>query len=428
MFESRCFIDYRDQDEIEHTVEELISQRVYGIALGYEDLNDHDSLRADRLLAILCGKEDPSGQDRRCERDKGKALAGKSTLNRLELTPHDATGKDHYKKIVYSGEKIEAYFIDIFLRSKEEIPEQIILDLDATDNPLYGNQEDRFFHAYYDSYCYLPLYIFCGSQLLCAKLRPSNIDGSEGSKEEVERIVKHIRKQWPDVRIILRGDSGFAREELMRWCETNGVDYLFGLAKNPRLITMIEREQEEARKEYDRTEQASRVYRDFIYRTLKSWSRERRVIGKAEYLRRGPNPRFVVTSIKREKIDARVLYEKEYCARGEMENRIKEQQLYLFADRTSTETMRANQLRLWFSSVAYVLLDELRRISLRSTDFAKAQCHTIRNKLFKIGAQIRISVRRICVSLADGYPYQNIFLQAYENLRMTYSLSCGAET
>lgn len=423
---SRCFIDYRNQDEIEHTVEELISQRVYGIALGYEDLNDHDSLRADRLLAILCGKEDPSGQDRRCERDKGKALAGKSTLNRLELTPHDATGKDRYKKIVYSGEKIEAYFIDIFLRSKEEIPEQIILDLDATDNPLYGNQEDRFFHAYYDSYCYLPLYIFCGSQLLCAKLRPSNIDGSEGSKEEVERIVKHIRKQWPDVRIILRGDSGFAREELMRWCETNGVDYLFGLAKNPRLITMIEREQEEARKEYDRTEQASRVYRDFIYSTLKSWSRERRVIGKAEYLRRGPNPRFVVTSIKREKIDARVLYEKEYCARGEMENRIKEQQLYLFADRTSTETMRANQLRLWFSSVAYVLLDELRRIGLRSTDFAKAQCHTIRNKLFKIGAQIRISVRRICVSLADGYPYQNIFLQAYENLRMTYSLSCGA--
>ncbi|MCP4368615.1 MAG: IS1380 family transposase [Deltaproteobacteria bacterium] len=425
---SKCFTDYRDQDEIEHTVKELISQRVYGIALGYEDLSDHDSLRADQLLAILCGKKDPSGSSRRCKRDKGKALAGKSTLNRLELTPPDASAKDRYKKIVYGAEKIEEFFIDTFLRSHGEIPDQIILDLDATDNPLYGNQEGRFFHGYYDCYCYLPLYIFCGSQLLCAKLRPSDIDGSAGSKEEVERIVKHIRKQWPKVRIILRGDSGFAREELMSWCEANSVDYLFGLAKNARLLKKIEGELNEAQKEYDQTEQASRVYKDFIYSTMKSWSNQRRVVGKAEHLRRGPNPRFVVTSLKREEIDARTLYEKEYCARGEMENRIKEQQLYLFADRTSTETMRANQLRLWFSSVAYVLLDELRRIGLCSTDFAKAQCHTIRNKLFKIGAQIRISVRRICVSLADGYPYQRIFRQAYDNLRMAYSLSRSAET
>ncbi|MCP4370036.1 MAG: IS1380 family transposase, partial [Deltaproteobacteria bacterium] len=240
----------------------------------------HDSLRADQLLAILCGKKDPRGQDRRCERDKGKALAGKSTLNRLELTPPDATGKDRYKKIVYGGEKIEKFFIDTFLRSHEEIPDQIILDLDATDNPLYGNQEGRFFHGYYDCYCYLPLYIFCGSQLLCAKLRPSDIDGSEGSKEEVERIVKHIRKQWPNVRIILRGDSGFAREELMSWCEENRVDYLFGLAKNARLLKRIEDELNEAQKEYDQTEQASRMYKDFVYSTLKSWSTQRRVIGK----------------------------------------------------------------------------------------------------------------------------------------------------
>jgi len=422
---STCFTDYRDQDEIEHTLKELIAQRVYGIALGYEDLNDHDSLRADRLLAILCGKDDPSGQDRRCQRDKGKALAGKSTLNRLELTSLDATEKSRYKKIVYHGEKVERFFIDVFLSSQEEIPDQIILDLDATDNPLYGKQENRFFHGYYDCYCYLPLYIFCGNQLLCAKLRPSDRDASEGSKDEVERIVKEIRKQWPNVRIILRGDSGFAREELMSWCETNGVDYLFGLAKNVRLLQMVKTELEEARKEYEQTKQSSRVYKDFLYSTLKSWSRQRRVIGKAEYLARGSNPRFVVTSLRQDEIDARVLYEKEYCARGEMENRIKEQQLYLFADRTSTETMRANQLRLWFSSVAYVLLNELRRVGLHSTEFAKAQCHTIRNKLFKIGAQIRISMRRICVSLANGYPYQEIFEQAYENLRNAYRLSCN---
>jgi len=424
---SNCFIDYRDQDEIEHTLKELISQRVYGIALGYEDLNDHDKLRADPLLAVLCGKTDPSGQDRRCERDKGKALAGKSTLNRLELTPPDATEKSRYKKIVYQEENIKSFFIDTFLDSHKEKPKQIILDLDATDDPLHGKQESRFFHGYYGCYCYLPLYIFCGKHLLCAKLRPSDIDASEGSKEEVERIVKHIRKEWPKVKIILRADSGFAREDLMRWCETNSVDYIFGLAKNARLKKIIEDELKEAREGYEQTKNAFRVYKDFTYRTLDSWSKERRVIGKAEHLAKGANPRFVVTSLKEDKIDARSLYENEYCARGEMENRIKEQQLYLFADKTSSETMRANQLRLWFSSVAYVLLNELRRVGLRSTEFAKAQCHTIRNKLLKIGGQIRISVRRISFSLANGYPYQKIFYQAYDNLRKAYQLSCYAE-
>jgi hypothetical protein len=419
---SNCFTDYRDQDEIEHTLKELISQRVYGIALGYEDLNDHDKLRADPLLAVLCGKTDPSGQDRRCERDKGKALAGKSTLNRLELTPPDATEKSRYKKIVYQEENIKSFFIDTFLDSQEKIPEQIILDLDATDDPLHGKQEGRFFHGYYGCYCYLPLYIFCGKHLLCAKLRPSDIDASEGSKEEVERIVKHIRKEWPEVKIILRADSGFAREDLMRWCETNSVDYIFGLAKNARLKKIIEDELAEARKGHEQTKDAFRVYKDFTYRTLNSWSKERRVIGKAEHLVKGANPRFVVTSLKEEEIDARSLYENEYCARGEMENRIKEQQLYLFADKTSSETMRANQLRLWFSSVAYVLLNELRRVGLRSTEFAKAQCHTIRNKLLKIGGQIRISVRRINFSLAHSYPYQKVFNQVYDNLRKAYPL------
>ena len=253
------------------------------------------------------------------------------------------------------------------------------MDLDATDDPLHGNQEGRFFHGYYGCYCYLPLYIFCGKHLLCAKLRASGIDASQGSKEEVERIVRHIRKEWPKVRIVLRADSGFARDEFMSWCETNSVDYIFGLAKNARLRELIESEQEEAQEGYEQTKQAFRVYKDFIYRTLDSWSKERRVIGKAEHLAKGANPRFVVTSLESDKINAKCLYENEYCARGEMENRIKEQQLYLFADRTSAETMRANQLRLWFSSVAYVLLDELRRVGLRSTEFAKAQCHTIRN-------------------------------------------------
>lgn len=419
---SNCFIDYRDQDEIEHTLKELISQRVYGIALGYEDLNDHDKLRADPLLAVLCGKTDPSGQDRRCERDKGKALAGKSTLNRLELTPLDATEKSRYKKIVYQEENIKSFFIDTFLDSHKEKPKQIILDLDATDNPLHGMQEGRFFHGYYGCYCYLPLYIFCGKHLLCARLRSSDIDASEGSKEEVERIVMHIRKEWPEVKIILRADSGFAREDLMRWCETNSVDYIFGLAKNARLKKLIEAELAEAREGHEQTKHAFRVYKDFTYRTLNSWSKERRVIGKAEYLAKGANPRFVVTSLKEDKIDARSLYENEYCARGEMENRIKEQQLYLFADKTSSETMRANQLRLWFSSVAYVLLNELRLVGLRSTEFAKAQCHTIRNKLLKIGGQIRISVRRISFSLANGYPYQKTFNQVYDNLRKAYPL------
>ncbi len=325
---SNCFIDYRDQDEIEHTLKELISQRVYGIALGYEDLNDHDKLRTGPLLAVLCGKAGPSGQNRHCERDKGKALAGKSTLNRLELTPLDATEKSRYKKIVYQEENINSFFIDTFLDSHKEGPKQIILDLDATDGPLHGKQEGRFFHGYYGCYCYLPLYIFCGKHLLCAKLRPSDIDGSAGPIEEVERTVKHIRKEWPEVKIILRDDSGFARDDLMRWCETNSVDYIFGLAKNVRLNKIIEDELAEAREGHEQTQHAFRIYKDFTYRTRNSWSKERRVIGKAEHLAKGANPRFVVTSLKEGKIDARGLYENEYCTRGEMENRIKEQQLY----------------------------------------------------------------------------------------------------
>lgn len=414
---SGCFIDYRNPDYIEHTVKELVSQRIYGIAMGYEDLNDHDTLRLDPLLATISGKKDPTGGSRRRERDKGKALSGRNTLNRLELAPKDASRKNRYKKVVYKNTEIEQLFVDTFMESYTKAPRRIVLDLDVTDDIIHGKQEGRFFHGYYGNYCYLPLYIFSDGFLLCAKLRTADGDASSGSKEEVERIAKRIRERWPKVQIILRADSSFAREGLMKWCEDSDVDYIFGLAKNERLKKEIEKELEEVKRLFEESGKAQRVYKDFFYSTLRSWSRERRVVGKAEYLEKGANPRFVVTSLKEEEIDAKTLYEEQYCARGDMENRIKEQQLYLFADRTSSETMRANQLRLWFSAIAYILMHELRRLGLKGTELVKAQCHTIRNKLLKIGAQVSISVRRIFVSFASGYPYQSIFQHVYWQLR-----------
>ena len=411
-----CFTDHRDSDLIEHSVEQLVAQRVYGLALGYEDLNDHDQLRLDPLLAVLVEKDDPTGTSRRNPRDSGKALAGKSTLNRLELTLADAGPKARYKKIVYNSAAIEALFVDLFLQAHTQPPQEIVLDLDDTDDPIHGNQEGRFFHGYYCDYCYLPLYIFCGEQLLCAKLRPSNIDHSAGALEEIERIVAHIRRAWPQVRITLRGDSGFCREKHMAWCEAHDARYLFGLAKNSRLIAALEAELAQAKTEFETHQKSARVFKDFRYQTLDSWSSERRVIGKAEHLEKGSNPRFVVTNIPASEQDARSVYEDTYCARGEMENRIKEQQLYLFADRTSAETMRANQLRLWYSSLAYVLLQALRRLGLAETPMASAQCQTIRLKLLKIGAHIRVTVRKIWLSLAEGYPYKTIFAQVYEKL------------
>jgi hypothetical protein len=418
---AKCFKDHRDPDLIEHPVEALLSQRIFGIALGYEDVNDHERLRLDPLFAVLSGKKDPTGSDRRCEKDQGKALAGKSTLNRLEITPSDANSESRYKKIVYDTKEIEHFFVDFFLESHKTPPERIVLDLDATDDRVHGSQEGKFFHGYYGDYCYLPLYIFCGEFLLCAKLRTSDRDGADGATEEVERIVSRIREQWPETRILLRGDSGFMREGLMSWCEGKGVDYLFGMAKNARLKKEIEQELSEAEKQYHETKEACRVYKDFSYQTLESWSHPRRVVGKAEWMEKGENPRFVVTSIPSEAMDAQSLYEKEYCARGEMENRIKEQQLHLFADRTSSATLRANQLRLWFSSVAYVLLQELRRVGLCATDWAKAQCQTIRLKLLKIGAQVKISARRVLLSFASGYPYQEIFQKVFSHLKQIYS-------
>jgi len=414
---TRCFDDHRDPELIEHTVESLLKQRVFALCLGYEDLNDHDTLRTDPLLAALVGKVDVEGQNRRDLRDRGKPLAGKSTLNRLELTPVRARAESRYKKIVARHHDIEQWFVDTFLTLHPQPPEEIILDLDATDDPLHGHQSGRFFHGYYDSYCYLPLYIFCGEHLLCGKLRPANIDASAGATKQVAWIVEQIRARWPNVRIVVRADSGFCRQDLMAWCEANRVDYVLGLAKNQRLTKILGRELHEAKLQFETTGQPARVFQEFLYCTRKSWSRARRVIGKAEHLAQGANPRFVVTSLPAERFDSRALYEDLYCARGEMENRIKEQQLCLFADRTSCQTMRANQLRLWLSGAAYMMLQALRQMGLAGTELAKARCDTVRLKLLKIGALVRVTVRRVWFSLAESCPYQELFDRVFDNLR-----------
>ena len=414
---AQCFDDFRDPELVDFTAEELIKQRVFALCLGYEDLNDHDQLRRDPLLAVLVGRKDPTGADRLLERDRGIPLAGKSTLNRLELTPSGATAKSRYKKIAARHHKIDDFFVETFLRLHPEPPAEITLDFDATDDPLHGDQLGGFFHGYYKNYCYLPLYVFCGEHLLCAKLRPSDIDAAAGSLKVLKKIVARIRAKWPGVKIVVRGDSGFCRENLMTWCEANRVDYLFGLPKNKRLTKIIGLELHQAKCEFETTQHAARVFKDFTYQTRKSWCRERRVVGKAEHLAKGANPRFVVTSLTSDEVDAKTLYEVRYCGRGEMENRIKEQQRYLFADRTSCHTMRANQLRLWLSSVAYVLLQALRQFGLRETPLAAARCDTIRLKLLKIGALVRVSVRRVCFALAQSYPYQAVFAQVWQNLQ-----------
>ena len=413
---SQCFVDHRKPERIEHALETLIKQRVMSIALGYEDLNDHDELCRDSLLALLSDCQDVTGANRSRAQDQGKPLAGKSTLNRLELTPLDADSGSRYKKVVADFSAMDALLVDQFLESYDTPPQEIVLDVDATDDPLHGQQEGSFFHGYYGHYCYLPLYIFCGEQLLCARLRTANQDGAAGTIEELKFIVERIRAQWPGVRIILRGDSGFCRDEIMSWCEKHQVGYVLGLAKNNRLKARIVDDMAQAKILYEMTGEAARVFRDFRYRTLKSWSCERRVVGKAEYLSKGENPRFIVSSINLEECDARQLYEAVYCARGDMENRIKEQQLALFADRTSTHRIHANQLRLYFSSFAYVLMQALRRLVLEGTELAKAQCHTIRLKLLKIGTQIRVSVRKVWLSFADSYPYAALFQQVFARL------------
>ena len=408
-----CFRDARAPERIEHEVATLVGQRVFGIALGHEDVVDHDQLRHDPVLAILAEKLE-------AKRAGCAPLAGKSTLNRLEHAPVEEPGR--YHRIGHDAAAVEALFVDLFLDAHRSPPRQIVLDLDATDVPLHGHQEGRFFHGYYDAYCYLPLYIFCGRHLLAAKLRRSNSDGSAGALEEVERIVRRIRARWPRVRILLRADSGFAREALMAWCEANRVDFVFGLARNPRLVEEISIDLAWAEDDAARTGQSARRYKDFRWSTLDSWSRRRRVVGKAEWTRGEANPvdplcgSTVVTSLQRGEIDARVLYERVYCARGDMENRVKECQLDLFAGRASAATMRANQLRLWFASMAYVLLCALRRIGLAHTQFAEATCGTLRLALLRIGAQVRRSVRRIRIAMASAHSHQTEFALAHARL------------
>src|SRR3954470_22671526 len=411
-----CFTDHRNPDLTEHTVDELIAQRVYALALGYEDLNDHDDLRRDPLLATVVGKADPTGKTRQRKRDRGKALAGKSTLNRLELSPTGADKDSRYKKIPCRTHDVERLFVTLFLQAYARPPERIVLDLDATDDPIHGHQFGRFFHGYYKNFCYLPLYIFCGGHLLCARLRPSDIDASAGSVKHLSRIVAQLREAWPGVKVVVRADSGFCREGLLRWCEDNGVDYVIGLAKNTRLTAAIAAELEEVRGRSEATKRPARAFAELRYRTLKTWSRERRVVAKAEHLAKGPNPRFVVTSLSAEDRAAQPLYERDYCGRGEMEDRIKEQQLHLFADRTSAHTMRAIQVRLFFSSVAYVLLEALRRLGLAGTELAEAQCQTIRLKLLKIGALVRVTVWEVWVKLSSGCPYAEAFRRVHGNL------------
>jgi hypothetical protein len=396
-----CFSDGRPQLLVKHRLPEMLAQRIYGLALGYEDLNDHEQLRADPLVALLSGK-----------RELDEPLAGKSTLNRLELMGR--TGR--YHKISYSAEAIDRLLVDLYIELHTAMPEQIVLDLDATDIPLYGHQPERFFHGYYDSYCYLPLYIFAGDQLLCARLRPANQDAAAGSVEEVSRIVRQLRQRWPEVKIVLRADSGFCREELMAWCEQNHVDYVFGLARNQRLGRIIGKPMHQARLLHQATGKAARIFTEFEYRTHKSWSRARRVVAKAEFLDKGQNPRFVVTSLSADEWAAQQLYENFYCARGEMENRIKEQ-MCLFADRLSTDEMAGNQLRLYFSALAYTLMEALRRLGLKGTEWAQAQVDTIRLKLFKIGALVHISVRRVLLEMSSAYPWKDIYAAAFAALR-----------
>jgi Transposase DDE domain group 1 len=399
-----CFRDERDSRYISHSVPELLAQRVYGLALGYEDLSDHDQLRQDPLLAVLSGK--PSGGE--------EALAGKSTLNRLELSNGTA---DRYKKIHCRTEAVDELLVSVFLEAHAVAPERIVLDLDVTDLPLHGHQEGRFFHGYYDSYCYLPLYLFCGEHLLCARLRTADQDAAAGSRAEVERIVHQIRQAWPEVEIIVRADSGFCREELMKWCEQQGIHYVFGFARNERLRRLIDLPMQQAEQQYQANGKPARLFTEFFYETTTgSWSRARRVIAKAEYLDKGENPRFVVTNLSAEIWLAQPLYENLYCARGEMENRIKEQ-FSLFAGRVSAETLGANQRRLYCSAMAYLLLEGLRRCGLQGTEMARAQAGTIRLKLLKIGAQIRITARKVWLSMASSYPDQLLFQHACQQLR-----------
>lgn len=416
-----CFSDFRNPARCEHSLRDLVAQRLCGLVLGYEDVNDHDSLRDDSLLALALGHSDVTGEQRPRARHQGHPLAGSSTLNRLELGLPGQAVQDRYKRIVADPSQLDHVLVELFLDQHAAAPPQIVLDVDATDDPLHGQQEGRYFHGYYDSYCYLPLYVSCGRHVLSGQLRSASVDPAAGVEQELERIVRQIRQRWPQVAVIVRGDAGFSRESVMAWCEGQpGVDYVFGLAQNKRLRKALQRQQERSRRRGLASGQKSRRYRDFRYSTLQSWSQRRRVVGKAEWLpgeTRNNNVRFVVTSLDRQQWGTRELYEELYCARGDMENRIKEQQLDLFADRTSTATLRANQLRLHWALFAAALMEVVRSWALAGTELANAQIGTIRTRLLKVAATVRVSVRRVRVSLSSLFPRQVLFAHALARLR-----------
>ena len=433
-----CFQDYREPNRIEHSLQSLIAQRVYGLVQGYEDLNDHEQLRHDPMLAVAVGKVIGSGSEE-------VVLAGKSTLNRIEHCPDtvDKRAESRYHRIGHDPEAIEKLFVEIFLESYLKPPAQIVLDLDVTDDQVHGSQEQAFFNTYYGGVCYAPLYIFCGKYLLVSKLRPSNVDPAEGALEQLQRVIEHIRTRWHDTHILVRGDSAYAREEIMSWCESQrGVDYVFGLARNSMLLRMTVDTQQKAKQDYEQQREtvvsflesllqsdleldnevtrlinSSIWYRSLNYQTQKSWTRNRRVVSKVEYSASAVNIRFVVTSLTADKVPPGELYTQKYCPRGEMENRFKEQQLELFSDRTSTHTFEGNQLRVWFSSLAYVLMNALRSHCLATTELRSAQVGTIRTKLLKLGARVLVSARRVLVSISSGCPYQDIFATAYRCLQ-----------
>lgn len=401
---SGCFTDKREQYRVKHSVKGLLKQRIFGICQGYEDLNDHDRLRDDPLLQYVCGKE-------------GKVpVAGKSTLNRFELGMElDETEDDRYSKITWDEGKIEDLFCELFLDSLEKAPKSLILDFDATDIPIHGNQANKFFHGYYDHYCYLPLYVFCGDFPLAAKLRPSNIDACKGTEEILEKLVRKIRERYPDVNIIFRGDSGFCRESILSVCESLDIEYVVGMAGNKRLIDNILWQMVQASRMWQETKLPSRIFTRFSYQTINSWSCERQIVAKAEHLPRGENPRFIVTNISSDDWDDQSLYEQLYCGRGDMENRIKDQQLDLFAARTSTWWMSSNQLRLWFSTIAYIFFVLLQKMIQKVTgDETRRMPSTIRLRILKVSAVVKITFRNVWVSLPESFPYWDIWIKLAE--------------
>ena len=379
--------DPRRQASCEHSQIEMLRQRIYGLALGYEDLNDHETLRKDKALQTAAQTD--------------HELASASTLCRWENRADKETAW-----------VMAEWMVELFIESHKSTPNELILDFDATDDAVHGKQEGRFFHGYYDHYCFLPLYVFCGDQLLVSYLRPSNIDGARHAWAILALLAKRLRKAWPKVKIIFRGDSGFCRWRMLRWCENHGIYYIVGLAKNSRLNEMARPLLDQASQQYERTSMKQRLFGNISY-AAQTWDRERRVIVKAEHTEQGSNPRYVLTNLEG---DAQKLYDEVYCARGEMENRIKEQQLDLFADRTSCTKWWANQFRLMLSSLAYLLLEAIRRLGLKGTELAQAQCGTIRLKLLKIGAVMLRNSRRVYFHLSSACPYQALFFRVARRL------------